>query len=54
MSPAIDLSGATCAICGAGVHIDEHEGRVACDACEKPTDNCTCTGEDRQDRAGRS
>ncbi len=50
----IDLSSATCALCGAGVHIDDHEGRVACNGCKMATDNCTCTGEDLQDRAGRS
>ncbi len=54
MSPGNNMSGATCAICGAGVHIDDHEGPVACDGCGKPTDNCTCTGEDRQARAAGS
>jgi len=39
MSPGINMSGATCAICGAGVHIDDHEGPVACDGCGKPIDN---------------
>ncbi len=32
----------SCAICGAGVHLDDKEGRVACDGCGVPTDNCTC------------
>lgn len=50
----LDLSNATCALCGAGVHFDDHEGRVACNGCGMATDNCTCTGEDLQDRAGRS
>jgi ribosomal protein S27AE len=50
----IDISNATCALCGAGIHIDDHEGRVACDGCGMATDNCTCTGEDLQERAGRS
>ena len=50
----INMTTATCALCGAGVHIDDHEGRVACNGCGMATDNCTCTGEDLQDRAGRS
>jgi ribosomal protein S27AE len=50
----LDLTGATCAICGAGVHIDNHEGRVACNDCGMPTDNCTCTGEGLEERAARS
>ncbi len=54
MTQATDLSGATCAICGNGVHIDDHEGRVACNGCGMATDNCTCSGQDRQDRAGRA
>ncbi|MDQ3896487.1 MAG: hypothetical protein M3326_04395 [Actinomycetota bacterium] len=33
---------ATCALCGKGVHIDNHEGRVACNGCNMATDNCTC------------
>ena len=32
----------TCALCGKGVHIDNHEGRVACNGCNMATDNCTC------------
>ena len=32
----------TCATCGKGLHIDDHEGRVACDGCNLPVDNCTC------------
>jgi ribosomal protein S27AE len=39
-----------CALCGKGVHIDNHEGRVACDGCGMATDNCTCTGEDLHTR----
>ncbi len=50
----LDLSNATCALCGAGVHFDNHEGRVACNGCGMATDNCTCTGEDLQERAGRN
>ena len=50
----IDLTNAVCALCGAGVHIDDHENRVACNGCGMATDNCTCTGENVQDRAGRS
>jgi hypothetical protein len=33
----------SCALCGRGVHLDDKEGRVACDGCDIPTDNCTCT-----------
>ncbi len=44
-----------CALCGKGVHIDNHEGRVACNGCNMATDNCTCGGGgDRQDRADRA
>ena len=31
-----------CALCGAGVHLDDKEGRVVCDGCDRATDNCTC------------
>ena len=34
-----------CALCGKGVHIDNHEGRVACNGCNMATDNCTCPPE---------
>lgn len=33
-----------CALCGNGVHVDNHEGRVACDGCNMATDGCTCVG----------
>lgn len=33
----------SCALCGRTVHLDDKEGRVACDGCDIPTDNCTCT-----------
>jgi ribosomal protein S27AE len=36
------VSRGTCALCGKGVHIDNHEGRVACNGCNMATDNCTC------------
>lgn len=36
------LSRAVCALCGMGVHIDDHEGRVACNGCNMATDNCDC------------
>jgi len=36
------LSAGICALCGKGVHIDDHEGRVACDGCNMATDNCDC------------
>lgn len=53
MMKNVDLSAASCAICGAGVHIDDHEGRVACDSCGMPTDNCQCTGEGPEERSAR-
>ena len=34
-----------CALCGKGVHIDNHEGRVASNGCNMATDNCTCPPE---------
>ncbi|MBA3267293.1 MAG: hypothetical protein H0T70_03410 [Acidimicrobiia bacterium] len=40
------LSRSVCALCGKGVHIDNHEGRVACDGCNMATDNCTCISKD--------
>jgi ribosomal protein S27AE len=40
------LSQSTCALCGKGVHIDNHEGRVACDGCNMATDNCDCAPRD--------
>ncbi len=39
-----------CAMCGAAVHLDDKEGRVFCDPCEKPTDNCTCIKDDLETR----
>lgn len=39
-----------CALCGNGVHIDDHEGRVACNGCNHATDNCTCLGDDLDNR----
>jgi ribosomal protein S27AE len=36
------LSRGVCALCGMGVHIDDHEGRVACNGCNMATDNCDC------------
>lgn len=39
-----------CALCGAGVHLDEKEGRVVCDGCSKPTDNCICVKDDLDTR----
>ena len=39
-----------CALCGDGVHLDDKEGRVVCDGCDKPTDNCTCTKDDLETR----
>jgi uncharacterized membrane protein len=50
MSPLEDyLSGATCAICGSGVGLNE-EGRVVCEGCNIAIDNCTC---ERQAAASR-
>ena len=39
-----------CALCGAAVHLDDKEGRVVCDGCDKPTDNCVCTKDDLETR----
>ncbi len=39
-----------CAMCGAAVHLDDKEGRVVCDPCDKPTDNCTCINDDLDTR----
>ncbi|MGQ0744132.1 MAG: hypothetical protein ACT4OS_07335 [Acidimicrobiales bacterium] len=46
MTKILDLlTGSICALCGSGVHIDSHEGRIACDSCKMPTDNCTCVSQ---------
>jgi len=34
------MKGASCAMCGSGVHYVE--GRVGCNACSLPTDCCLC------------
>jgi len=39
------ITQSSCALCGKGVHIDNHEGRVACNGCGMATDNCTCEPE---------
>ena len=39
-----------CALCGAGVHLEEKEGRVVCDPCGRATDNCTCIKDDLETR----
>ncbi|MGH9164122.1 MAG: hypothetical protein ACRDZW_01235 [Acidimicrobiales bacterium] len=39
-TPPDYMSGASCAMCGAGVHYVE--GRVGCNACSLPTDCCLC------------
>jgi predicted RNA-binding Zn-ribbon protein involved in translation (DUF1610 family) len=39
-----------CALCGAEVHLEEKEGRVVCDPCGRPTDNCTCIKDDLDTR----
>lgn len=31
-----------CAMCGKDVRLDEDEGRVFCEGCNRATDNCTC------------
>ena len=31
-----------CAMCGKDVRLDEEEGRVVCEGCDRPTDNCIC------------
>ncbi len=35
-----------CALCGAAVRLDDKEGRVVCEGCDKPTDNCVCIKDD--------
>ena len=39
-----------CAMCGKDVHIDDKEGRVVCDGCDRPTDNCTCISDNLDTR----
>jgi len=39
-TPPDYMSGASCAMCGSGVHYVE--GRVGCNACSLPTDCCLC------------
>jgi hypothetical protein len=38
------LASSRCAQCGASVHMNE-AGRVACDDCNLPTEECECAGE---------
>ena len=39
-----------CALCGAAVRLDEKEGRVVCEGCDRATDNCTCIVDDLDTR----
>jgi predicted amidophosphoribosyltransferase len=39
-----------CAMCGKDVKLDDREGRVVCEGCEKATDNCTCVKDDLDTR----
>ena len=39
-----------CALCGAGVRLDDKEGRVVCEGCDRATDNCTCIKDDLDTR----
>jgi len=39
-----------CAMCGRDVRIDEDEGRVVCEGCNRATDNCTCLQENLETR----
>jgi hypothetical protein len=39
-----------CALCGAAVKLDDKEGRVVCEGCDRPTDNCTCMKDDLDTR----
>jgi predicted amidophosphoribosyltransferase len=39
-----------CALCGADVRLEEKEGRVVCEPCNRPTDNCTCVKDDLETR----
>jgi len=34
------MDDARCSMCGSRVHVEE--GRIACDACNLPTDCCLC------------
>ncbi len=42
------LSRSSCSQCGAKVFMTD-EGRVACDTCRAPTEECTCKGAARPD-----
>ena len=39
-----------CALCGKDVRLDEAEGRVVCEGCDRATDNCTCILDDLDTR----
>ena len=39
-----------CALCGKDVRLDEAEGRVVCEGCDRATDNCTCIRDDLDTR----
>lgn len=39
-----------CALCGKDVRLDEAEGRVVCEGCDRATDNCTCVADDLETR----
>ena len=42
------LAAGSCAACGASVHMDE-AGRVACNDCNLPTEECQCAGGEKPD-----
>jgi uncharacterized Zn finger protein (UPF0148 family) len=42
------LSRSSCSQCGAKVFLND-EGRVACDTCKAPTEECTCEGASKPD-----
>ena len=42
------LTAGSCAACGARVHMNE-AGRVACNDCDLPTEECECAGVEKPD-----
>ncbi|MGI9032506.1 MAG: hypothetical protein ACR2HY_02260 [Acidimicrobiales bacterium] len=42
------LARSSCAQCGAPVFMND-EGRVACDTCKAPTEECACEGAPKPD-----
>ncbi len=42
------LARSSCAACGAGVYQNE-AGRIACETCKLPTEECECAGGEKAD-----